>query len=56
MFEQRCPKCHNLLFKEDIRDGRVEIKCPHCNQMITIDRIIRVEERGRRLDDKTVFK
>ncbi len=40
MFEVRCPKCKNLLFKEEIRDGQVEIKCPHCNTYVTVDRIM----------------
>lgn len=40
MFEIRCSKCKNLLAKEEIRDGVVEIKCPYCNTMITVDRIM----------------
>ena len=31
--EQRCPRCHALLFRADA-DGQVEIKCRKCGHMI----------------------
>lgn len=36
MIDYRCRKCNSLLFKEDIRKGEVEIKCPKCNTYNTI--------------------
>ena len=39
MFEIRCPNCHNLLAKEEIRNGVVEIKCSHCNTYVKVDRL-----------------
>ena len=38
--EQRCPRCHALLFRADA-DGHVEIKCRKCGHMIkrTLSRV-----------------
>jgi len=40
MIETRCRQCSTLLFKESIRDGSIEIKCPRCNTFNIIDRIV----------------
>lgn len=30
MAEERCKKCGRLLFRGEMRDGVIEIKCPKC--------------------------
>ena len=35
--EFRCSKCRNLLAMEYIYAGRLEIKCPKCNEVNVID-------------------
>ena len=31
MIDLRCKRCGNLLLKEDVIIGEVEVKCPRCN-------------------------
>jgi len=40
--EERCPRCHALLFRADA-EGQVEIKCRKCGHIIkrTLSRVIR---------------
>ena len=38
IYEHRCKQCNALLFKEHIKEGLVEIKCPKCNTYSIIDR------------------
>jgi len=35
--EFRCTKCRNLLALENIYAGRLQIKCPKCNEMNNIN-------------------
>jgi len=35
--EFRCTKCRNLLALEYIYAGRLQIKCPKCNELNNID-------------------
>jgi len=35
--EFRCTKCRNLLAMEYIHSGRLQIKCPKCNELNTIN-------------------
>lgn len=41
MIEFRCHKCKNLLMKEEVTLGIVEIKCSHCNtfNVLSVDKI-----------------
>ena len=39
MTDFRCKNCGNLLFKESVQIGGVEIKCPYCNTFNYIERI-----------------
>lgn len=32
-----CPKCQRLLFKSDAEQGRVQVPCPRCKRLRTID-------------------
>lgn len=38
MKEYRCKKCNKLLFKENIKSGKVEIQCQRCK---TINEFLR---------------
>ncbi|PCH92091.1 hypothetical protein COB18_00850 [Candidatus Kaiserbacteria bacterium] len=35
--EYRCEKCHKLLFKGDIQQATIEIKCKNCKSIHTIN-------------------
>lgn len=36
MKEYRCEKCNKLLFKGDIKEGKIEIKCK-CKELVIFD-------------------
>jgi LSD1 subclass zinc finger protein len=60
MLEYRCKKCQNLLMREDVREGDVEIKCPRCNtfniisrKMVTTRQVIKVLDTWNKPCDTT---
>lgn len=40
MVEYRCKTCNHLLAKEEIRDGKLEIKCHKCKTYNTVAVIV----------------
>ena len=52
MFEVRCKKCKNLLLKEDIKEGEIEVKCPYCNAWNYIEKYYRNAPLDRRKANK----
>jgi len=40
MDDFRCRNCGNLLAKEEIGYGKLEIKCPKCNTFNVVERMV----------------
>lgn len=37
MKEYRCPICNQMLFRADIKESNIEIKCNRCKKIIKIE-------------------
>lgn len=52
----RCPECRwRVMDKKSPTSGRIEIKCPHCHKIVTVDLSLRRGVLHRRSHGLTYF-